>query len=160
MEESLKKRAEGLTNAPAFKFFTREELVDTIHSSDLYVHTAKVEIEAISCLEAICGGLVPVIADSDKSATRAFAMGSHNLFTPDDSDDLAAKIDYFIDNPYEKEKCALLYKDFAANLSKSRCMDAMEDMLATTVLENKRAVYGIPVTESSQRAAVLGIRQQ
>lgn len=160
MEESLKKRAEGLTNAPAFKFFTREELVDTIHSSDLYVHTAKVEIEAISCLEAICGGLVPVIADSDKSATRAFAMGSHNLFTPDDSDDLAAKIDYFIDNPYEKEKCALLYKGFAANLSKSRCMDAMEDMLAATVLENKRAVYGIPVTESSQRAAVLGIRQQ
>ena len=120
------------------------------------MHTAKVEIEAISCLEAICGGLVPVIADSEKSATRAFAMGGHNLFRPSDSADLAEKIDFFMENPYEKEKCALLYKGFAAGLAKSRCMDEMENMLAETVLENKRAAYGIPVTENSRRAAVLG----
>lgn len=156
MEGALRRRAEGLTNAPVFGFFTREELTDVIHSADLYVHTAKVEIEAISCLEAICGGLVPVIADSEKSATRAFAMGGHNLFRPSNSADLAEKIDFFMENPYEKEKCALLYKGFAAGLAKSRCMDEMENMLAETVLENKRAAYGIPVTENSQRASVLG----
>lgn len=158
MLDSLQKRAEGLTNPPIFKFFTREELVDTIYSADLYVHTAKVEIEAISCLEAICGGLVPIIADSDKSATRAFAMGSHNLFTPDDENDLAEKIDYFMDNPYEKEKCAMLYKGFARTLSKSRCMDEMENMLQTTIAEKKRVLYGIPVTQQAQRAAVLGVK--
>ena len=30
--------------------------------SDLYVHAADVEIEAIACLEAVASGLVPVIA--------------------------------------------------------------------------------------------------
>ena len=32
--------------------------------SDLYVHAADVEIEAMSCMEAFAGGLVPVIANS------------------------------------------------------------------------------------------------
>ena len=155
MEEELKKRAEGLTNPPVFAFMSRKELVQTIASADLYVHTAKVEIEAISCLEAICGGLVPVIADSEKSATRGFAMGAHNLFKPENAEDLAGKIDFFIDNPYELEKCRLLYLGFAGKFEKSRCMDEMENMLARTVLANG-GEYGVPVTERAQRAAVFG----
>lgn len=153
MEAELKKRAEGLTNPPVFAFMSRSELVKTIEKADLYVHTANVEIEAISCLEAICGGLVPVIADSDKSATRGFAMGANNLFKPGDADDLAKKIDFFIDEPYEAEKCRLLYMGFAGRFEKERCMDEMENMLARTVLACK-GEYGVPVTEFSQRAAL------
>ena len=153
MEAELKKRAEGLTNPPVFAFMSRSELVKTIEKADLYVHTANVEIEAISCLEAICGGLVPVIADSDKSATRGFAMGANNLFKSGDADDLAKKIDFFIDEPYEAEKCRLLYMGFAGRFEKERCMDEMENMLARTVLACK-GEYGVPVTEFSQRAAL------
>ena len=153
MEAELKKRAEGLTNPPVFAFMSRSELVKTIEKADLYVHTANVEIEAISCLEAICGGLVPVIADSDKSATRGFAMGANNLFKPGDADDLAKKIDFFIDEPYEAEKCRLLYMGFAGRFEKEHCMDEMENMLARTVLACK-GEYGVPVTEFSQRAAL------
>lgn len=153
MEAELKKRAEGLTNPPVFAFMSRSELVKTIEKADLYVHTANVEIEAISCLEAICGGLVPVIADSDKSATRGFAMGANNLFKPGDADDLAKKIDFFIDEPYEAEKCRLLYMGFAGRFEKERCMDEMENMLVRTVLACK-GEYGVPVTEFSQRAAL------
>lgn len=152
MEDALKKRAEGLTNPPEFKFFTKQELIERIAEADLYVHTAKVEIEAIACLEAICGGLVPVIANSEKSATRAFAIGKNNLFDPDDAAQLAARIDYFFENGYEMEKCALLYKGFALGLSKSRCMDEMEEMLMSAVLENSRAVYGVPVTQVYRHA--------
>lgn len=153
MEAELKKRAEGLTNPPVFAFMSRSELVKTIEKADLYVHTANVEIEAISCLEAICSGLVPVIADSDKSATRGFAMGANNLFKPGDADDLAKKIDFFIDEPYEAEKCRLLYMGFAGRFEKERCMDEMENMLVRTVLACK-GEYGVPVTEFSQRAAL------
>ena len=153
MEAELKKRAEGLTNPPVFAFMSRSELVKTIEKADLYVHTANVEIEAISCLEAICGGLVPVIADSDKSATRGFAMGANNLFKPGDADDLAKKIDFFINEPYEAEKCRLLYMGFAGRFEKEHCMDEMENMLARTVLACK-GEYGVPVTEFSQRAAL------
>jgi hypothetical protein len=57
-----------------------KELVKMINMSDLYVHTSEVEIEAISCLEALSCGIVPVINDSSKSATRTFALSEKNLF--------------------------------------------------------------------------------
>lgn len=59
MKEKLKKQAAELFNPPLFKFFKRDELTEIIGYADLYVHTAEVEIEAVACLEAICGGLLP-----------------------------------------------------------------------------------------------------
>jgi hypothetical protein len=67
------------------------------------VHPAEIEIEAIACLEAITCGLVHVIANSPRCATKAFAMGNNNLFENKNSDDLASKIDYWIENPKEKD---------------------------------------------------------
>ena len=46
----------------------------------------------------------------------------------------------------------MLYKGFALGLSKSRCMDEMEEMLMSAVLENSRAVYGVPVTQVYRHA--------
>lgn len=70
-----------------FAFFPRQELLHILQTADLYVHTAIIEIEAIACTEAICCGLVPVICNSDRSATRFFACGDHtraagDAFTP------------------------------------------------------------------------------
>ena len=72
------------------RFFSRDEMLRVINSADLYVHPAEIEIEAIACLEAISCGLVPVIADSPRSATRFFALGERNLFHFNDPADLAA----------------------------------------------------------------------
>ena len=77
-------------------FFSRQDLLNLLRCADLYCHPAEVEIESIACLEAIACGLVPVIADSPKSAAKAFALDEKSLFKNKDPEDMAAKIDYWV----------------------------------------------------------------
>jgi len=113
---------------PVFRFFSRAELLRLIQSADLYVHPAEIEIEAIACLEAITCGLVPVIANSPRCATKAFALTERNLFRCNDSVDLAKKIDYWIDHPMEREECSRRYMGYAQQFDFDVCMDNMERM--------------------------------
>ena len=83
--------ARTLKHQPVFRFFGRDEMVDTINSADLYVHPAEIEIESIACLEAITCGLVPVISNSDRSAARYFALREDNLFEAGNAENLAKK---------------------------------------------------------------------
>ena len=124
--------AKKLPHAPMFRFFSREQLVRVICASDLYVHPAEVEIEAISCLEAISCGLVPVISDSPRSATRFFALDEKNLFKCNDSQDLADKIDYWLEHPEEKTARYRDYLGFTKQFDYDECMDRMEQMIIET----------------------------
>ena len=58
--EKYKKQSETLKNLPIMRFFDKKELADVLSYTDLYVHSADAEIEAISCLEAIASGNVPI----------------------------------------------------------------------------------------------------
>ena len=129
LKANLKKRARGLKNPPVFKFFSREGMVRIINTADLYVHPAEVEIEAISCLEAISCGLVPVICNSPRSATRYFALDDKNLFALNDSRDLALKIDYWLDNPEKKAARSKEYVGYTEKFDFNACMDRMEQMI-------------------------------
>ena len=115
---------------PIMEFYSRSELVDVINYSDLYVHPAEIEIEAIACLEAIACGKVPVIADSPRSATRYFARTPENLFKMNDPASLAERIDYWIEHPEEREECSRQYLGYAQAFAFDQCMDQMEEMLA------------------------------
>lgn len=130
---------------PVFRFFSRDELVNVLNYADLYVHPAEIEIEAIACLEAISCGLVPVISDSRRSATKYFALDEKNLFRCNDSADLARKIDYWIEHPEEKKACSENYLGYAGQFDFDRCMDKMEGMLKHAVcgeeLYETEAVY-------------------
>lgn len=126
------KRSKALKNPPIFRFFSREELVKTINSADLYVHPAEIEIEAISCLEAISCGLVPVISDSPRSATRFFALGEQNLFRCNDSKALAERIDWWLEHPAEQETCSKAYLGYTKQFDFDACMDRMEQMILET----------------------------
>lgn len=128
LEEKLRSEGNVLPNKPIMKFFSHDEIVKTINISDLYVHTAEVEIEAISCLEALTCGLVPVIADSSRSATKYFALDERNLFKNNNSSDLAEKIDYWIEHPEEKKECSDKYLGFTKQFNFDNCMKKMEDM--------------------------------
>ena len=75
-----------------------------INIADLYVHPSEIEIEAISCLEAIKCGKVPVIANSPSCATKAFALDDRSLFRVNDARNLSDKIDYWFDHPEELTK--------------------------------------------------------
>lgn len=136
-KDKLKRLAKKyLKNKPIMKFLHKEELVDVINYSDLYVHPSIIEIEALGCLEAISCGVVPVIANSNRSATRFFALDERNLFKNNDKLDLAKKIDYWLDNVEERNKCSEIYLNRATNYDQDSCMEEMRKML----LENKRTL--------------------
>ena len=117
---------------PLYRFFKKEELIRQINMSDLYVHASEVEIEAISCLEAISGGLVPLINDSPKSATRYFALEKNNLFKLNDARDLARKIDYWFEHPKEKAELAKRYQTYCEQFDFDRCMKQMVELIENT----------------------------
>lgn len=81
--------------------------------SDLYVHAADVEIEAIACLEAVASGLVPVIADSPLSATSQFALDHRSLFEAGNVDDLAERIDWWYEHATARHQMARVYAESA-----------------------------------------------
>ena len=132
-EEAIRRRAKrrGIAE-PVMKFYSREELLGVVNSAQLYVHPAEIEIEAISCLEAISCGLTPVISDSKRSATRFFARTPDNLFRCNDAADLARRIDYWIEHPQEREACSKAYLGYAEQFAFDHCMEQMEQMLAET----------------------------
>ena len=130
--ESMQRLATRLNILPpVMQFFSREELLRVINYADLYCHPAEIEIEAIACLEAITCGLVPVIADSPRCATKAFALTENNLFRVNDAKDLAAKIDYWMEHPREKAAMQEQYLNYTRNFQQTACMQAMRDMLCT-----------------------------
>ncbi len=137
-EGEIRRRAEKCgIHEPVMKFFGREELIDVIRFADLYVHPAEIEIEAISCLEAIACGKVPLIADSPKSATRYFALTEDNLFRMNDPADLARKLDHWLSHPDERAACAEKYLGYAKQFAFDACMDAMEQMLIGTARKKR-----------------------
>lgn len=133
LKKKLEKQAEKLTNRPIFGFYRQEELIALMKRMTLYVHPSDVEIEAISCLEAISCGLIPVISDSDRSATNAFALSEHNLFRAGDPKSLAEKIDFLVENPAVMKDLKERYRGYAENFRISRCIDRMEEMFRDAI---------------------------
>lgn len=139
LEDKLRKYAETrLAIQPEFRFFSRTELIGVLQNADLYVHPAEIEIEAIACLEAISCGLVPVIADSPRSATRAFALDEKNLFKYNDPDSLAQRIDMWLGDPEARRRRSAEYASLRGSFDHDVCMDRMEQMLAVTVMNARR----------------------
>ena len=117
------------TNPIIQKLYKHEELNTALWCGDLYVHTSIVEIEAISCLEAIATGMIPVIADSKKSATRMFALDERCKYQSKNINDLTMHIDYWIEHPEEKKELQSKYQEFIKQFDFETCMDSMERML-------------------------------
>lgn len=134
--ETLTKRAEGLKNPPVFRFFSKQELIDTLAQTDLYVHAADIEIEAISCIEAFATGVVPVIANSERSATPQFALDRRSLFLPGDPADLANAIDYWLDHPEERKQMEPQYAEEGKQYSIERSIELAEEMFEEAIADN------------------------
>ncbi len=138
-EERIKKLSKKKEiNMPIMAFFSRTELVDVINYSDLYCHPSTIEIEAISCLEAISCGLVPLISSSPRSATKNFAFDERNLFRSNDPKDLAARIDYWIEHDEERKKMSSKYINSSLIYNHDECMKQMRRMLVETIEKNKK----------------------
>jgi len=77
----------------------------------LYIHCARVEVEGLSCIEAIREGLVPIISEGPMIATSQFALDDRSLYPMRDAKVLAQKIDWWIEHPEERIKMGQEYAD-------------------------------------------------
>lgn len=137
-ENYYKKLGEQLINKPIFEFCEKEKLQNILAYTNLYIHTSDAEIEAISCIEAIATGLVPIIAKSDKSATSQFALDERSMFEAGNSKELAKKIEYWLDNEEERKR---MEKEYAKNAEKYRIeksMEKIEEMFREEINERNR----------------------
>ena len=136
--EKYVKLGEKLANPPQFVYVKQDELIKLLLQCDLYVHASDMESEAISCIEAFATGLVPVIANSELSATRQFALDDRSLFVPGSPKDLARAIDYWLDNPKERENMEKSYVKAAKKYSLALSVRMFEEMLNEEIEEQKR----------------------
>ena len=136
-ETKYKKLGDVLSNKPVMKFYSTYELISLLKSTDLYVHSADAEIEAISCIEAFACGNVPIIANSKNSATKQFALVNESLFEAGNSDDLANKIDFWIEHDSYRKEMELKYSQNAEKYRLKNSIIKMEEMFKDAIREYK-----------------------
>lgn len=129
-EAALRKLGQALPNPMGMGLYTQQELRELIARCDLYVHAADAEIEAMSCMEAFSTGLVPIIANSAQSATPQFALDEYSLFKAGDAQDLADKIDWWIEHPERRAEMEQKYAQLGQKYALPACVDQFEAMLA------------------------------
>ena len=128
-EKNYKKLARKLPVQPIFKFYSRDEILDVINFADLYVHPAVIELEGISCLEAITCGKLTIVSDSKQAATNSFALDDKCIFKSRNPRSLANVIDYWIEHPEERKEYEKAYRQSALRFEQENCMKSMEDMM-------------------------------
>jgi len=146
-ESYLKKLASSILDAGFIKypvkfcFCTTDELRKLYLSSDLYIHCATVEVEGLSCTEALGCGLVPVIARAKLSATSQFALDDRSLFEEGNSRELAQKIDWWFEHRDELEKQSVMYANLDLKYdirdSAKQLLQMYKDALKIVEKENK-----------------------
>jgi glycosyltransferase involved in cell wall biosynthesis len=148
----------NLKYQPQFIYVGRDELIENLLETDLYVHASDMESEAISCIEAFATGLVPVIANSRVSATPQFAIDGRSLFTPGDPEDLARAIDYWLDHPKERRSMEEQYRLEGRKYSLTSSVEQFEEMLNEEVQEHETISLKPEAHASSHRLESLGRR--
>ncbi|MBQ3285714.1 MAG: glycosyltransferase [Ruminococcus sp.] len=129
MKSALKKQGMKLKNQPILTAYPYSQLPNLYNYADLYVHPALVDMNASSCMEALACGLVPLIADSPRSAAKRFAPDGSNLFESRNAQALADMIDRIIEQPEVLTTYREQYKGIVGELTQDVCMDRMEEML-------------------------------
>ena len=104
-----------LTHPPVFGFYDSATLAGLCRQAYLYIHCAWVEVEGLSCVEALREGAVPVIAKGRCTATAQFALDDRSTFPQCDARALAQRIDWWIEHPAERAEASRRYADLATH---------------------------------------------
>jgi len=136
--EKLRKQGEKLPVKPIIDFISKEDKMLYLNTADMYLHASVVELESLSCLEAIGCGLPCLIGNSPYSAAPQFALDDRFLFEMDNSDDLAEKIDYWYEN---REEITRLKKDtieMAESYRFNKAIDSMEKLYSDFITYSQK----------------------
>ncbi|WP_300766452.1 glycosyltransferase [uncultured Bifidobacterium sp.] len=118
-------------------FHSHDEMPGLLRACDIIIHPSIVDIESLSVLEGIACGLVPVIAESDLSAARQFALTDESLFPARDVQVLADRIDWWVEHAEDRRYWAVRYADEArSRYSIEHCVDRFVDMERTAIADS------------------------
>ena len=137
-EKYYRKLAKNLPIQPIFKFYSRTEIIDVLNFADMYVHPAQVELEGISCLEAIACGKLTIVSDSNLSATKEFAIDEKCIFKCRNPKSLAKVIDFWCERPELKKEYEQKYLSSSRAFNQNECMKQMEKMMLEVIDERRK----------------------
>ena len=128
----------SLTNPPIISFYTKEDLMKLLNYTDLYIHTADMEIEGLSCTEAIATGNVPVIAKGPKTATSQFAIVKESIFENGNVEELKERIEFWYENNEYREQMQKEYALFAKNYTLDSSVKELVKMFEDAIEDHKK----------------------
>jgi len=133
--EELKIKGKELPVEPFIEYISFEDKLRYLNTADLFVHGSIVELESLSCLEAIGCGLPCLVGDSKYSAAPMFALDERFLFKSDDPDHLAEKIDYWYEHRDELRNPALKEKILteATSYRFDKAVDEYEEFISKVI---------------------------
>ena len=141
-ERHLREVGACLAHPLDIAFRPRAELIDLIRACDLYVHSSVADIEAMSCLEALSCGLVPVISRIDTSAASQFALDERSVFPARDAATLARRIDWWFEHPDELRTMRDAYAREGDSYRLEGCVGRFVRMEERAIEDDRRA-YGL-----------------
>lgn len=122
-----------VSHHPHFGFYSSEQLRELIRQAYLYIHCAWVEVEGLSCAEAIMEGVVPIIAEGRLTATSQFALDGRSLFPESDPKALAERIDWWIEHPKEREEMGKRYAESVRKYNAKESTDKLIQMYKDSI---------------------------
>ena len=147
-EDDLKKAAADLPVPPQIRYISEEEKLLYLNTADMYLHSSLIELESLSCLEAIGCGLPCLIGNSPDSAASQFALDERLIFEMDDADDMAGKIDYWFEHRDELKKAKKDILDMADRYRMERAVSGMEQLYEDVINYTKGSEDLLPAEES------------
>ncbi len=135
--KTLKALGAELPVKPFIQHVSDADKLKYLNTADMFVQASIVELESLSCLEAIGCGLPCLIGDSQHSAAPQFALDERFLFVSDDVQSLANRINYWFENRVElkayKQKVLAMAKSYCME----KCLDKMEALYAEAMQLHK-----------------------
>jgi 1,2-diacylglycerol 3-alpha-glucosyltransferase len=81
--------------------------------ADLFVHAGAIELEGMSVLEAMAAGNAVIISDSPGSACGELISDPNRRFVAGDPDDLADRLDWWLEHPQARAEVAAEHRRLA-----------------------------------------------
>ncbi len=138
----LEREGAKLAHVPIIDYLSQEDLIALLQQCPLYLHGSTADIEAISVIEAMACGCVPIIAQAEMSAPAQFALCPESLFEAGDVEHVASLIDWWIDHPEAIEQWSPRYAAAGADDHVEQCTQRFTAMLEEAIADDN-AAYGL-----------------
>ena len=142
-EKYYRRLSKKLPVAPKFGALPREEVIDMLNYSDIYVHCAEIELEGIACLEAIKCGKLTLVSDSDLSAVKSFVHDESYTFENRNPKSLAKVLDFWIEKLEEKEVLQQCVQSSIKVKYVGECMEEMDKMIEEVIANTCRSASNL-----------------